>query len=132
MLLAARRARRGIGSGNPARHTPSKPDQAHPWPDPVPDLWEEASAGGHAQLFEQQNSGGVKDPRRAVEKMRLDLLHKSVKIATEHTETFENKLLKLIFSVISVARKSFARGLLPFWQNTLNDLKDTPKTCPCL
>jgi len=33
-----------------------------------------------------------------------------VKIATERTETFEKKLLKLIFSVISVAKKTFARG----------------------
>jgi len=40
----------------------------------------------------------------------VDLLHKWVETATERTETFEKKLLQLIFSVISVAKKTFARG----------------------
>jgi hypothetical protein len=32
--------------------------------------------------------------------------------ATEYTETFEKSLIKLFFSVISVAKKTFARDLL--------------------
>jgi hypothetical protein len=40
----------------------------------------------------------------------LDLFHRYPKIATESTEVVEKKLLKLIFSVNSVAKKSFARG----------------------
>jgi hypothetical protein len=44
----------------------------------------------------------------------LDILHKWTKTATECIETFEKKLLKLIFSVNSVANKTFARGLVEF------------------
>ena len=37
----------------------------------------------------------------------MDRSHKWMKTATERTEIFEKKLLKLIFSVISVAKKTF-------------------------